>query len=174
MARPAPTAFTATFQLLGDKFEHAWYFNRFRCDPLEGSVLVTTALVSESGGMLAVNGFVLSDNDIKNNKERALKYVAEVAPDVDTDDSGPHSISVPPSRVYPVNHINLARMDDVGETGLFRYSIHTLLTTAKTKGADKTPGAEKVGATPVPCYPVVMFRSDLAVQIALLRELYQV
>ena len=168
MARTPQTAFSATFQLLGDKFEHAWFFNRFRCDPLGGSVLVTTALVSEAGGILAVNGFVLSDNDLKNNKERSLKYVAEVSGDIDTENSGPNPISVPPARVYPVNHINLARMDNVGEIGLFRYSIHTLLTHAKAK-------PDKAGEKPaIPCYPVVMFRSDLAVQIALLRELYDV
>lgn len=174
MATQPLTTITATFQLLGDKFEHAWYFNRFRCDKLGGSILVTAALFSAEGGVLAINGFVLSQADLKTNRERSLNYLSVLALEDDDDASGPHSISVPPARVYPVNHINLARMDDIGEIGLFRFSIHTLLTKQRgLKSAGKLQAKNDEGSA-IPCYPVVMFRSDLAVQAALLRELYGV
>ncbi len=120
--------------------------------------------------MLAANGFVISQHDLDSNRERSVKYLTDLSEKTELWDSEPQSISVPPSRVYPINHINLARVDTVGEIGLFRYSIHTLLTQTNPKSPGNAHAKEQAH---IPCYPVVMFRSDLSVQIALLRELYR-
>lgn len=156
----------AAFQLLGDQFPHAWFFNRFRCDRLGKSVLVTTALLSDNGATLAVNAFVLSNTDLLHNRDRSLTYLGNVAEDVQVDKSLTLTFAPPPERVYPVNHINLARMGDMAEFGLYRYSIHTLLLTTQ----DST--AKAISSKPILCYPVVMFRSDISVQLALLTELF--
>jgi hypothetical protein len=166
----ARTELTATFQLQGDKFEHAWFFNRFRCDPLGGSILVTTALVSDTGGTPAVNGFVLSKADLRSNRERSLDYVSKLSEEHTSLDALKPLAMVPPERIYPVNHINLSRMDEMAEIGLFRYSIHTLLT--KTKPTQKGEKALSQSDAIIPCYPVVMFRCDLGVQLSLIKELY--
>jgi hypothetical protein len=170
MARNEPHL--VTFRLEGDKFEQAWFFNRFRCDWLGHSLLVTTALVSDVGGTPEVNGFVLSKTDLEGNRARSLGYL-EKFPEYASEDVATKPLGmVTPNRIYPVNHLNLSRMDDVAEIGLFRYSIHTMLTKTKpTQKADKAKAA--VGDLAVPCYPVVMFRCDVSVQLALIKDMYE-
>lgn len=136
-------------------------------------MLVTTAYVSTTGGSPVVNGFVISNRDLDAAKERSMKYFAELSPgeDEDTDESM-SDLSASPSRIYPVNNFNLSRMDDVGEIALYRYSMHTLLNvTRSTKLGGKT-SPEEAAKRVVPAYPVVMFRSDVVVQWALLNELF--
>ena len=156
-----------TFEFVGDQFPHAWYFNRFRCDPQDdGSILVTTALVLKNGGMPVVNGFVISKRDLGATKARSLKYLGDLNTVADEAEDSAQSLVLAPSRVYPINLMNLSRVDDVGEIALYRYSMHTLLNAAKaSKGATTIK--------PIACYPVVLFRSAISVQFALLQELLQ-
>jgi len=167
----------ATFQFIGDSFSQAWYFNRFRCDPIDGNVLVTTALVSSSGQTPVVNGFVLSKRDIEANKERSMAYLADLETALHSsaaDEEIPPLFAVSPERIYPVNLINLSRMDEVGEITLYRYSMHTLLTVTKetaAKSSEKAVG-KSADKNTVPCYPVVMFRCTATVQLAFLKELF--
>jgi hypothetical protein len=157
-----------SFKLMGDEFPHAWFFNRFRIDPLGKSWLVTLALSSELGGILAVNGIVLTSTDMDQNRERTEEYIRKMA-EVTGDPGALLSMSPPPARVYPVNHMHLARIDEVAEIGCYRYSINTLVNrmsqTKVTQGS-----APKI--EPISCYPVVVFRCELSVQVAVLKELY--
>ena len=159
-----------TFKFAGDMLSQAWYFNRFRVDVIAESVLVTTALTSELGGTPVVNGFVVSLADVEMNKHRSLDYLGALAADVgDQVQDTKLQFSAPPVRVYPVNLMNLSRMNDVGEIALYRYSMHSLLTT--TREADKS-SSKKSGAAEVQCYPVVLFRSSTFVQLDLIKELF--
>lgn len=124
-----------------------------------------------------VNGFVLSKRDIDGNKERSMQYLADLSTSSDsaTDESEPPALfAASPERIYPVNLMNLSRMDEVGEIALYRYSMHTLLSVtreAAAKGTDKA--ASKVAdKNIIPCYPVVMFRCTTAVQLALIKDLF--
>jgi hypothetical protein len=167
----------ATFQFIGDSFSQAWYFNRFRCDPMDGNVLVTTALVSSSGQTPVVNGFVLSKGDIEANKERSMHYLADLETALHSpaaDEDLPPLFAASPERIYPVNLMNLSRMDEVGEIALYRYSMHTLLTVTREAAAKQSEkGAAKASEkNTVPCYPVVMFRCTASVQLAFLKELF--
>lgn len=160
-----PKSHQVTFNLVGDNYPHAWFFNRFRIDQLGDSYLVTLSLTTQNGGNPAVNGFVLGKPDLSNNRPRIEQYLKNVG---EVNDEGGHELTFasPPSRVYPVNHINLARVGDSAEIGLYRFSINSLverLPSTKAKALSK--------GEPIQCYPVVMFRSDLPIQIALLKEL---
>lgn len=159
-----------TFQFIGDNFSHAWFFNQFRLDPLGDGILVTTALITKGGGAPAVNGFVISRRDLEDTKERTKKYFTEVSTEYDAEGDADSELLVAPSRVYPINHINLSRIDTVGELCLYRYTMNTLLNSVRKpeKGSVKPTGDKVV----VPCYPVVMFRSEISVQVALLRALF--
>jgi hypothetical protein len=169
------TPLNVTFQFMGDQFGHAWYFNQFRCAPFESSILVTTALITPGGGSPAVNGFVVSRRDLEGTKERSKKYFEDVSAEFDSEDEPCPELLVAPTRIYPVNHINLSRIDEVGEICLYRYAMNTLLNTLRKpenvtdRSTMKTPTEKSV----VPCYPVVMFRSDVRVQVALLKELFE-
>jgi len=162
-----PRSVPINFELSQDQFPHAWYFNRFRIDSLGGSILVTFGLVSESDGTLAVNAWVLSRADLINNRERSVSFLGLIGEQEIGDASFNLRFSSPPARVYPVNFFNLARVDQVGEIGLFRFSLNTLAT--QIDEAKKNPDAP---TSPVRCYPVVMFRCEIAVQAAFVRELY--
>lgn len=162
-------AVTVVFELVGDQFHHAWFFNRFRVERIGKSYFVNLALSTESGGVLAVNGFVLSESDHHVNRERCQKYIAELS-DTPSDKSCILSLSPPPARVYPVNYINLARTGQMAEIGLFRFSVHSLAD-AMRKTREGSPAK---ASNPVKCYPVVMFRCDLGVQITLLKELFSI
>jgi hypothetical protein len=159
----------ATFEFQGDNFEHAWYFNRFRCDRMGSSVLVTTALATESAGILAVNGFVLGKHDLTMNRQRSLDYLRDLSASI-SEPALPQTITAPPARIYPVNIVNLARIGDTAEIGLYRYSIHSMLTRGKPAKSAKESASKR--EADVPCYPVVMFRSSLKIQAALLLELF--
>jgi hypothetical protein len=173
MSRSVP----ATFQFVGDRFNQAWYFNRFRCDPLDENTLVTTALVSSSGQSPVVNGFVLSKRDIEANRDRSMEYLAELDTSLasaDAEVDSPPLFAASPARIYPVNLMNLSRMDQIGEISLYRYSMHTLLTTTRelaAKGSDKAV-AKIADKRAIPCYPVVVFRCSAKVQLAFLKELF--
>lgn len=157
---------TLNFNLVGDQFPHAWFFNRFRVERIDESFLVTIGLVSPAG-MLATNAFVLGATDHEHNRERCLSYI-ENFPDVSADLSDfALGFSTPPERVYPVNHIALSRVGSQAEIGLYRFSINTLADAMRE-------GSKHSNAKPpsINCYPVVMFRCDLPVQLALLKEFY--
>lgn len=159
-----------TFQFAGDQFPHAWFFNRFRIDTLGDGFLVTTALVTAGGGTPVVNGFAISRRDLEETKQRTKRYFEEVSAEVDAEDDAVSQLVVAPSRVYPINHINLSRIDRAGEICLYRYTMNTLLNVIKR--SEKTE-AKSAGNKPVvPCYPVVMFRSDINVQVSLMKELF--
>lgn len=157
---------TVNFNLLGDQFPHGWFFNRFRIDRLGDSFLVSLGLLTDTGGVLAVNAFVLGGTDHDNNKDRSLSYIKNF-PESAADPKHILGFTAPPARVYPINHINLSRVGLQAEIGLYRFSITTLANAMRegTKHANsKTPA--------VSCYPVVMFRCDLPVQVSLIKELY--
>jgi hypothetical protein len=105
-----------------------------------------------------------------------LKYLAEIDASLDGGDDETAGLVLQPSRVYPINYMNLSRMDETGEICLYRYSMNTLLQSTKqaAKGVEKgvKSAAKPAEAGFVPCYPVVMFRSDLPVHIGLLKELF--
>lgn len=154
------------FSLADDKFPHAWFYNRFRVDVLGDSKLVTLALVTPSG-TLAINAFVLSNNDIRENRERCLKFLEGAKSESAEAAEFELNFSAPPARVYPVNHLNLSRVDQTAEMSLYRHAVHTLVSQmneARKSGGAKTPL--------VNAYPVVLFRSDLKVLLALVKELY--
>jgi hypothetical protein len=167
---------TTHLELMGDDFAHAWYFNRFRCDEMGSSTLVTMALVPKLGGTPEVNGFVIGNTDMEAARERSLKYLSDLsgmmgaAKPLDEDEYALQAVS--PGRVYPINVLNLARVEGVGEIGLFRYSIHTLLNASKSHQKTSAKSEKNAGTDLVPCYPVVMFRSELAVHHALIREIF--
>ncbi len=173
MARNVPVS----FEFVGDSFSHAWYFNRFRCDPMDGNILVTTALVSSSGQTPVVNGFVLSKRDILANKDRSMQYLADLDSSLGSsagESEASQLFAASPERIYPVNLMNLSRMDQVGEIALYRYSMHTLLTVtreAAAKPSDRS-AAKIAEKNAVSCYPVVIFRCTASVQLAFLKELF--
>lgn len=144
---------------------------------MDGNILVTTALVSASGQTPVVNGFVLSKRDIGANKDRSMQYLAGLETALESsaaDEEVAPLFAASPERIYPVNLMNLSRMDLVGEITLYRYSMHTLLTATREvaeKSSDKT-AAKVAEKNTVPCYPVVMFRCTAAVQLAFLKELF--
>jgi hypothetical protein len=151
---------------MGDQFAHAWFFNRFRIERLGDSYLLSLALSTETGGMLAVNGVVLGPADLLQNRERTLGYIAALS-EVPTNKSCVLQSCPPPTRVYPINHLNLARTDDMAEIGCYRFSLHSIVDALR-----QTREKKSIKAAPVKCYPVVMFRSDLSVQLTLLKELF--
>lgn len=159
MTMAKATEITATVELKGDNFPHAWFFNRFRLDKIGSSPLVTMALVSESGTILAVNSVVIGISDLKHVKERSLKYFEDMG---DQGSPDPYILGAapPPERVYPVNFLNLAMVDGTAEFCFFRFSLHTFLTLGRSSGGQN-----------IACYPVVLFRCDIAVQAALLKVL---
>ena len=154
------------FELIGDDFPHAWFFNRFRVDKIGESVMVTFGLLTEGGGLPDVNAAVLSESDLQNNRPRAVSFlerVGEIAPK-----SNPSlGFTAPPKRVYPVNHINFSRINNSSEIGFFRFSVSTLVDRLRElrENSAARPAAVK-------CYPAVMFRCDLDVQVALIKELF--
>ena len=162
----ASTAYAVNFQLQGDEFTHAWFFNRFRIDKLGKSFLITVGLATDAGGILAVNAFVLGEADHRNNRVRSLDYLSKFG-ERGGSKQFTLSFSSPPERVYPVNHLNLSRVDEQAEMGLYRFSIKSL---AEYMVGAKKPTSQKPAS--ILCYPVVMFRSDLDVQLALVTELY--
>lgn len=97
-----------TFELVGDAFPHAWFFNKFRVEKLGDSTLATFGLATEAGGIPEVNAIVLSESDIQNNKERGLTFLGRVG-DVPAKSNPSLAFAVPPKRVYPVNHITFSR-----------------------------------------------------------------
>jgi hypothetical protein len=154
------------FDLKDDQFPHAWYYNRFRVDTLGDSKLVTLALVTGSG-TLAVNAFVLSNNDVAAGRERNLKFLEGAKVDSGEVEEFNLGFSQPPARVYPVNHVNLSRIDQTAEISLYRHSVHSLV--------NQMNEARKAAGTKTPlvnAYPVVLFRSDLKVLLALVKELH--
>jgi hypothetical protein len=164
VAEQGPSAVLVNFQLAGDHFLQAWFFNRFRVDSFGSSKLVTAGLVADSG-IIAVNAFVIPDTDLRNSREQSLKFLGEVAIESAAPASYNLSFSSPPARVYPVNHLNLSRIDQTGELGLYRHSVHSLVSQMRD--------ARDSGKTPVvTAYPVVLFRTELPVLLALLKELY--
>ena len=160
-------AVNLTFQLTGDNFPHAWFFNRFRVDKIGDSFLITFGLATEAGGILAVNGIVLGQADMEHNRQRAMDYLSKVSDSHDK--SCLMAFTAPPARVYPVNHMNLARVDKIAEIGFFRFSVNSLAD--KIRELDSKPESK---TAPLLCYPVVMFRCDLAVQLAFVKALYSV
>ncbi len=58
-------------------------------------------------------------------------------------------------------------MGQTAEISLYRYSLHSIVE-ALRQARDKKVGKP----APVKCYPVVIFRCDLNVQVTLLKELY--
>jgi hypothetical protein len=163
-----------TLKFVGDQFPHAWYFNRFRCDVQGPSILVTTALITAGGGTPAVNGFVISRRDLELTKQRSEKYFQELSGEFDAEEDAASELLIAPTRVYPINYINLSRIDEVGEMSLYRYSMHTMLTEVRKgdKAGDKAGVKAPADKIAISCYPVVMFRSEVTVQISLLKDLF--
>jgi hypothetical protein len=54
------------------------------------------------------------------------------------DEDLPPLFAASPERIYPVNLMNLSRMDEVGEIALYRYSMHTLLTVTREAAAKQS------------------------------------
>ncbi len=128
-------------------------------------MLVTLALVTESAGAIATNAVVLGNADLLNNKERSMLFLQN-AGDVQTDPRFGVGITSIPARIYPVNHFNLSRVDELAEIGFYRYSITTAATVVRE--TEEKPNQKQA----IRAYPIVMFRCDLSVQIALIKELY--
>lgn len=155
------------FELVGDQFEHAWFYNRFRIDRLGDSYLITFCLVTEAAGSATVNAVVLSNSDVLHNKVRTLDYLNQLS-EIKTTGNFSITFSAPPDRVYPVNHMNLGRVDNMAEIGFYRFSVNSLV--ERMRSAQSGQKEAKVQA--LNCYPVVMFRSNIETQLALLKQLY--
>lgn len=155
-----------SFELVGDSFAHAWFFNRFKVERLGTGALVTFALVSETSGVLAVNAVMLGQEDLANNKARNMGYIKDLGMEI-AENRHRFTFPSPPVRVYPVNNLSLARIGSTAEIGFYRFSINTLVDAVKATKAAKSSSK----TSPVKCYPVVMFRCELEIQVALIMEI---
>lgn len=160
----SPDSVELSFELTSDNFPHGWFFNRFRKERIGDCTMLTLVLLTDAG-VVASNAVVLSGVDIQTSANRLTSFLENTG-DAQSAQSSRVSFTPPPTRVYPVNHIQLSRVDQLGEIGFYRFSIATAATQI-----NESKSANNKKIKPIQCYPVVMFRCDLSTQIELVKEL---